>query len=175
MTKQQQSHSSPESSSWRLFCAIELPQETRAKLRDNIRKVREVCPDVAASWSRPENIHLTVKFFGDVSQKRIPTISSALSRAVQNRAPFQVTIGGSGVFPKPSLARILWIGIDDQSGKLAELIAAVQEECAAEGFEKEKWKFRPHLTIARLRKREGARKLTETHLRLKFDPAELIV
>jgi hypothetical protein len=62
---------------WRLFCAVELPQEVRAQLRDHISTLRKAVPDVAASWSRVENIHLTLKFFGNVAVDRIPAISAA--------------------------------------------------------------------------------------------------
>jgi len=161
--------------SWRLFCAIELPAHLRAKLKHHIHQLREAQPDAAASWSRPENIHLTLKFFGNVGQNRIPNISAALSRAVASDTPFQIRVGGVGVFPRPSQARVLWIGVLDPTAKLTELQEAVEQECATEGFEKEERAYRPHLTIARLRRPEGARQLAEAHLGLMFEPSELTV
>jgi 2'-5' RNA ligase len=142
-------------------------------LEEHIQLLRSEVPDAAASWSRPENVHLTLKFFGNIDQDRIPNISAALSRAVSER--FEIIVGGTGVFPKPSQARVLWIGVNDPSGKLTELQRRVEEECAVEGFEKENRAYRPHLSTARLRRPEGARELAEAHLRMGFASVEVPV
>src|SRR5262245_55525090 len=149
---------------WRVFCAVELPEAVRARLEDHIGRLRKEVPDVAASWSRVEYIHLTLKFFGNVALDRIPAISAAASRAVQEFSTFQIGVGGTGVFPKSSRAQVLWIGIDDPTGPLSALQKRFDDECLAEGFPKEERAYRPHLTIARLRKPEGARQLADAHL-----------
>jgi RNA 2',3'-cyclic 3'-phosphodiesterase len=59
---------------WRVFCAVELPEEVRVRLEDHVSRLRKQVPDVAASWSRVENIHLTLKFFGNVEVDRIQKI-----------------------------------------------------------------------------------------------------
>jgi RNA 2',3'-cyclic 3'-phosphodiesterase len=159
--------------SWRIFCAVELPDEVRVRLEDHIRRLRQAVPDVGASWSRVENIHLTLKFFGNVSVDRVPTISAAASRAVKEFSSFEIGVGTTGVFPKPSRPQVLWIGVSDPSGKLLALQQRLEEECAVEGFIKEDRAFRPHLTIARLRKPEGARRLADAHLQMEFRPAEI--
>jgi len=159
--------------SWRIFCAVELPDEVRAQLEAHIRRLRQAVPDVTASWSRVENIHLTLKFFGNVSVDRVPTIAAAASRAVKDFSPFQIGVGTTGVFPKPSRAQVLWIGVSDRSGNLLALQQRLEEECAIEGFTKEDRAFRPHLTIARLRKPEGARRLADAHLQMEFRPTEI--
>jgi 2'-5' RNA ligase len=142
-------------------------------LEEHIQLLRSEVPDAAASWSRPENVHLTLKFFGNIDQDRIQAISAAIARAVGTQ--FRISVGGSGVFPKASQARVLWIGISDPTGKLAELQRRVEDECAAQGVEKEERAFRPHLTIARLRRPDGARQLAEAHLRMGFEPNEVLV
>jgi 2'-5' RNA ligase len=154
---------------WRVFCAVELPVEVRARLEDHVSRLRKEVLDAAASWSRVENIHLTLKFFGDVEVKRIPRISEAAARAVKGFSTFQIGVGGTGVFPRASRAQVLWIGISDPSGQLTALQEKLENECAAEGFPKEDRAYRPHLTIARLRKPEGARQLADTHLQMKFE------
>src|SRR4051812_13656104 len=103
---------------WRIFCAVELPEEVRAQLRDHVQQLRETAGDAAASWTRIENIHLTLKFFGNVAVDRLPAISAAASRTVKKFSPFQITIGSTGVFPRPSRAQVLWIGVGDPEGKL---------------------------------------------------------
>lgn len=159
--------------SWRLFCAVELPQEVRKQLEEHILKLRKAVPDAAASWSRVENIHLTLKFLGNVELERIPAISAAATRAAAEFSSFRIGIGNTGVFPRPSRAQVLWIGVSDPSGNLSALQERLENECATEGFPKENRAYRPHLTIARLRRPEGARPLADTHLQMQFNAAEI--
>lgn len=154
---------------WRIFCAAELPDHVRAQLQDHIQRLRKNFSDVAASWSRVENIHLTLKFFGNVELNKLPAISAAASRTVKEFSAFQISIGNTGVFPRPSRVQVLWIGVNDPSEKLSALQKLFEEECAAVGFAKEDRAFRPHLTIARIRKPEGARRLADTHLKMQFE------
>lgn len=159
--------------SWRIFCAVELPPEVREKLQDHVVKLRKQIPDVAASWTRVENIHLTLKFFGNVIPDRIQAISNALTRATEEVKAFEINVGDVGVFPRASRAQVLWIGISDPSDKLSTLQQRIENECAAEGFPKENRAYRPHLTIARIRRPEGARSLAEAHLQHTFKPLAL--
>jgi 2'-5' RNA ligase len=142
-------------------------------MQEHVRQLRETVPDVAASWTRVENIHLTLKFFGNVAVDRIPTISAAASRVAKEFSSFPIGVGTTGVFPRPSRPQVLWIGVSDSTGKLSGLQRRLEEECEIEGFEKEDRAFRPHLTLARMRKPEGAKRLAEAHLHMQFDPAEI--
>jgi RNA 2',3'-cyclic 3'-phosphodiesterase len=142
-------------------------------MHDHVRQLREAVPDVAASWTRVENIHLTLKFFGNVAVDRIPKISAAASRAAKEFSSFPIGVGTTGVFPRPSRPQVLWIGVSDPTGKLSMLQRRLEEECEIEGFEKEDRAFRPHLTLARMRKPEGAKRLAEAHMHMQFDPAEI--
>jgi len=158
---------------WRVFCAVKLPDAVRTRLEDHVRRLRKEVPDAAASWSRVENIHLTLKFFGNVEVKQIARNSEAAERVVKQFSTFQISVGETGVFPRPSRPQVLWIGVNDPSGQLAALQEKFEEECAAEGFAKEDRAYRPHLTIARLRRPEGAHHLAETHLQMKFEPINI--
>lgn len=165
---QRQTEHGDSKAEWRTFCAVELPEEVRRQLEEHILKLRKAVPDVAASWSRVENIHLTLKFFGNVALDRIPAISAAAERAVAEFPQFPIGIGNTGVFPRPSRAQVLWIGVSDPSGKLSALQERLENECAAEGFPKEDRAYRPHLTIARIRRPDGARQFADTHLQMQF-------
>ena len=160
-------------SEWRVFCAIELPDAVRARLEDHVRRLRKEVPDAAASWSRVENIHLTLKFFGNVEVKRIEKISAAAEHVAREFSTFQIGVGETGVFPRPSRPQVLWIGVSDPSGQLNALQEKFEDECAAAGFLKENRAYRPHLTIARLRKPEGSRQLADAHLKMKFESIEI--
>lgn len=153
---------------WRVFCAVELPDEVRARFEEHIARLRKEVPDAAASWSRVENIHLTLKFFGNVDVDRVPTISAAATRTTEQFSDFEIGVGNTGVFPRPSRAQVLWIGVNDPSGQLLTLQQRFETECAAAGLEKEDRAYHPHLTIARLRKPESARRLADTHLNMSF-------
>jgi RNA 2',3'-cyclic 3'-phosphodiesterase len=158
---------------WRVFCAVELPDVVRQRLEDHVKLLRKEVPDAAASWSRVDNIHLTLKFFGNVEVKRIEKISAAAERAVKEFSTFQIAVGNTGVFPRASRPQVLWIGVSDPSGQLTALQEKFENECAAEGFPKENRAYSPHLTIARLRRPEGARHLADAHLQMKFESTEI--
>lgn len=156
------------SEEWRTFCAIELPDEVRSQLASHAKRLREAVPEASASWSKPENVHLTLKFFGNVSPDNLPLISAAASRVIKDSSSFSIRIGGTGVFPKRSRPQVLWVGVEDSSDRLADLQRRLEEEFAHEGFPKENRGYRPHLTIARLRQPEDARQLAEAHIQTKF-------
>lgn len=149
------------SDEWRVFCAIELPDQVRAQLAEHTR--------------RPENVHLTLKFFGNVRQEKLTRIADAAARVAGEFAPFPIRIGGTGVFPNASRPQVLWIGVEDPSGQLSALHRRFEEECAIAGFPKENRAYKPHLTTARLRRPENARQLAAAHLQTKFDLIEIRV
>jgi 2'-5' RNA ligase len=141
----------------------------------HIASLREAVPAAHASWSRDANLHLTLKFLGEVSQDSVQSFSVATSRAVEGSAPFTILLEQTGIFPKQGSPRVLWIGINDPEGKLGVLQSHLEEESARAGFEKEGRRFNPHLTLARLRKPQHARTLASAHKELAFDPAEITV
>jgi 2'-5' RNA ligase len=147
----------------------------RARLRDHVSRLREAVPNASASWSKPENIHLTLKFFGNVPKEKLTRISDAAARVAGEFSPFQIKVGGTGVFPKASRPQVLWIGVEDPSGRLLELQRSLEEEFAREGFAKEDRSYKPHLTIARIRRPDGARQLAQTHLQTTFGSTEIRV
>ena len=153
----------------RLFCAVELPQEIRAQAARHIVALREAAPGVRASWERQEKLHLTLKFFGDVEEDRVPQLAGALESAASLVKPFELTLRGTGAFPPSGLPRVLWLGVADPSGRLLKLHQRIEDECARSGFARERKRFNPHLTVARLRSPEGARKLASLHKELEFE------
>jgi 2'-5' RNA ligase len=158
-----------------MFCAVELPANIRKRIEEHIERLRLAVPASQPSWSRVDNIHLTLKFFGNVDTRRVGLISAALSHALSESSPFKVSIAGTGAFPGLSHPRVLWIGVNDSSNRLVQLHKRVDEECAKEGFEKEARDYRPHLTIARIRKPEGARELAEANQTFGFEEMQMPV
>lgn len=158
---------------WRLFYAFDLPDSLRSRIDDHVRRLKQAVSEVAASWSRPENIHLTVKFFGNLDQGKVPVISAAAAKVVKESSAIQIEVGETGVFPRPSRPQVLWIGVHDPSRGLAKLQQRLADEFAAAGFPKEDRAFRPHLTIARIRQPHNAGRLAQTHLAMKFSAEEI--
>ncbi|MFN2516278.1 MAG: RNA 2',3'-cyclic phosphodiesterase [Pyrinomonadaceae bacterium] len=160
---------------WRVFCAIELPQTLRKRVVQHIASLKEALPAAHASWIRDANLHLTLKFLGEVSQTSVQNFSSAASRAAERFAPFPILLNQTGVFPMHGSPRVLWIGITDLEGKLGDLHSHLEVESAQAGLDKEDRLFNPHLTIARLRKPQHARALASAHRQLPFEEGQITV
>jgi len=154
----------------RVFCAVELPEEIRAAVAAHVARLRREFPDARASWVRPEGLHITLKFIGEVAAARVEAISSAAGAAVEGLKPFRLSIEESGTFPPRGAARVLWLGVKDASGQLALLQRRLEEECAARGFPAEPRAFKPHLTAARLRTPQDAHALAAAHRNATFGP-----
>jgi 2'-5' RNA ligase len=161
--------------SWRVFCAVEIPATVRRLLLEHIARLKAAAPEAQASWSREANLHLTLKFLGEISQTLVEELSGAATRAAAGLSPFSIRLEAAGVFPNHGAPRVLWIGINDLTGKLAELQARLEHEAATAGFPKEARRFQPHLTLARLRKPQHARTLAAAHQQLAFAPQEIAV
>lgn len=157
-----------ERNTYRTFIAIEIPNDLRTTVIDYIKQLRDKVPDVSASWSREDNLHLTLKFLGDVPIARIEDVSAAASAAVCASGPFELILAGSGVFPPRGKPSVLWIGIEDPHGALQTVQQRLEEECAARGFTRDARAFHPHLTVARIRKPHGAKDLAAAHVTADF-------
>ena len=129
----------------RVFIAIDLPEQVRTDLASVERELRPTTS--SARWVAAESIHVTLKFMGEVSEKKLPSIDEALAGITWK--PFQVTVRGIGFFPGKRSPRVLWAGLKAPTMEgLAEKIETRMERF---GFEKEKRAFRPHITLARAR------------------------
>jgi RNA 2',3'-cyclic 3'-phosphodiesterase len=160
----------PDIEHWRVFVAIELSSDVRRRMTEHIERLRNAFPDVRASWTRTENLHLTLKFLGDTPVAKIEALSQAAHRAANMIGPFEIVVGGCGAFPPHGQPRVLWIGIEDPAGTLIELNAALEDECAKARFPREERPFHPHLTIARTRKPHDSRHLAAVHKEIGFEP-----
>lgn len=135
----------------RLFLAIELSDEVREAIAAFQKELESQLG--SARWVPPENLHLTIRFIGEEGPEVVEGLSRILPSQLEGIPPFTVSFRGFGCFPNPKRARILWVGVDPVPENLRRLErvgeAAVQEL----GVEPERRPFRPHLTIARLKRR----------------------
>ena len=165
---------------WRVFCAIDLPEEVKSRVAAHAARLREAFPQVRASWERPEKLHLTLKFVGDLEIARVEELSRAAGCASTSVEPFELTIAETGAFPPHGAARVLWLGVREVSGRLSSLHRSLEDECYAVGFVREPRAFKPHLTVARIRSPQDSRELADAHREATFEPqtftvSELIV
>src|SRR5258708_18245243 len=100
---------------WRVFIAIEIPASLGTRIINHIDCLRNSVPDARASWSREDNLHLTLKFLGDIPVASIEQLSAAASIAASKGEALEIVVDGCGAFPHRGQTRLLWIGIDDQS------------------------------------------------------------
>jgi 2'-5' RNA ligase len=139
---------------WRSFFAVELSAEIAAGVRRIQGGLKERAAGV--SWVRPEGIHLTLRFLGEVDPDRIEGIAGKAEEGVKGIGPFTIGIKGCGGFPNAGHPRVIWIGVDDKSGELKELQAKVEKGMEEMGFAREERGYTPHLTIGRLRSGKGS-------------------
>lgn len=138
--------SRPEAKPLRLFVAIEVPEEVRARLAEAVAPLRERFPK--ARWVPIENQHVTVKFLGSTYPRLVRWVTSTVGDVASSHAPFQTRIADLGAFPSARRARVLWAGLDDP-GSLSAAIAGGLDDSLAGEFKAEKRAFTPHLTVAR--------------------------
>lgn len=103
-------------------------------------------------WIRPQNYHFTLKFLGEVDGRMIPSIHDAAGRAASVTEPFRLTMGRIGGFPGLESPRVIYYGIEEGFEELKHLAMRIEEECERIGFEREKKRFRAHLTLARVKR-----------------------
>lgn len=151
----------------RTFICLEIPpsiKERIARLQSSLRLI-----DAQVSWVKAANIHLTIKFLGDVPATQIDGVCEAASRAAHSVSDFEIEVGGAGCFPSRKNPRVLWIGFTSISESLKRLHRSVEDELAREGFARESKSFSPHLTIGRLRSPRNSTELAEELIRKGFE------
>ena len=136
----------------RCFVAIELEEAIHQEIRRTQTLLKSNPSGRHGRWVRPEGIHLTLKFLGDVPADQIDTIAQAIRDATAGVAPFRVSYGGLGCFPNTRFPRVIWIGVEDPEGTLLRLQKAVETHLSALGYPPERRAFHPHLTLARTRR-----------------------
>jgi 2'-5' RNA ligase len=137
----------------RTFIAVEISSEVRMRAGRLIGRLEATGANVR--WVKPEQLHLTLKFLGDVDLREIPEVCAAVARATATVPPFTLRIAGAGAFPNLGHPRTVWLGADEGVGEMSVLHERIDEALAELGFRAEHRQFRPHLTIGRVRNAES--------------------
>ena len=137
----------------RTFIALELPPTVRSALRTVQQDLKQL--KLRARWVRPESIHLTLKFLGDISPGEVDPISAAMTAAANGFSPVTLAVKGIGVFPTLKRPRVIWVGLGGDVQSLLALQHRLEEELAEIGVARDKRSFKAHLTLGRIKEPPG--------------------
>jgi 2'-5' RNA ligase len=135
----------------RSFVAVEIPAEIQSALARSTARLQKSLPKPLIHWVAPQNVHLTLKFLGDVSPANLERLAEALKTEAVAHETFDMSVGGLGAFPNPLRARVIWIGLEAPAALMA-LLRGVEAVTARLGYTSEDRLFSPHLTIGRVGK-----------------------
>ena len=145
----------------RTFIAVNIPVDIKQNLQEEIDRLRALIRGENVRWVRPEGIHLTLKFLGEISNSSLGEIHQTLEREIEKHPTCTLRVGGFGCFPNHRRPRVLWIGITEDKGTLAQVQSSIHEKLVPLGFEKEEKPFHPHLTLGRVRRNVSMSDLTQ--------------
>ena len=131
----------------RAFLAIDLDDDLKPKINRIIKEFKQI--DAKIKYVELTNLHLTLKFFGDIDTNGLELLEDAIERVVSDFKPFDIKIKGCGAFPNTNRIKVIWVGIDDDT-IIKDLHAKLDKEFVKLGFDKDK-KFSTHLTIGRMK------------------------
>lgn len=141
----------------RCFLAIELSAEIHRRLAGLQERLGSL--GRAVRWTRTDQIHLTLKFLGEVADDRVPSVCDAAAAVADRYEPFELEVGETGCFPAAGAARIVWVGVVNPPPALIDCQQACEKAYAKLGFKPENRKYIPHLTIGRVRDPRASREI----------------
>jgi 2'-5' RNA ligase len=140
-----------EGEQFRLFIAVTLPEEVKAKLAAAQAELRQALPAPSVRWTRREQLHLTLKFLGDVDAALVRPLEEAIRAACRGFSALQLCIERLGCFPDLRYPRVVWTGVQDQAGQLPRLQQAVDAATRSFTAEQKEERFTGHITVARIK------------------------
>lgn len=146
----------------RTFIAIAISEEIKNTLSQIESHLKYAGADV--KWVKPESVHLTLKFLGEIDEKKAAEVTAVLDSIARSVKPFKVSIKDIGAFPKIEHPRVVWVGLDRGAAEITALAVRIDEALSRIGFAKEVRPFSPHLTIGRVRSPLNNDKLKEKML-----------
>lgn len=151
----------------RSFLALPISAGLAERLRQVIHDLELAGADV--KWVRPENIHLTVKFLGDMEPPQLEAVSAVLERCCPSFERLCCRLEGIGAFPELRQPKILWAGLNDPQGKIQAVVETLEGELAKAGIPREDRPFKSHLTLGRMRSHRGLAGLLDSMGRIRLD------
>jgi 2'-5' RNA ligase len=135
----------------RLFVSLNLPAALRERLAQWQSEFRSRLQMDGLRWVKPDQIHLTLRFFGNLPRDAVGTLQQILGKVCEQAAPFQLRVEGVGCFPDLKRPRVVWVGVTGDLAPLHGLQRQIIQATATWGESEAEQKFHPHLTIARVK------------------------
>jgi 2'-5' RNA ligase len=143
----------------RTFIALPLPEEIKnflANIQDELKPL-----NLDAKWVEPQNIHLTLKFLGEIKEEKLPLIKKIMDDLCKDTENFKISLSYLGTFPPKGIPRVIWVGIEEGEKQTKDLAQKLEEKLKGIGIPKEKRPFSSHITLARLRSSKNTKSLIE--------------
>ncbi len=134
----------------RTFVAVELAPAVKQEVRQLIRRLQST--QAAVKWVEEENLHITLKFLGEIDNQQVPLVCQAVARTVSSYDPFELELKGLGAFPRLERPRVLWVGVGRGSERLVQLQSELDLRLQELGYPLETRPYEPHLTIGRVKR-----------------------
>jgi len=137
----------------RTFIAIEIPEPIKlsiAKIQEEL--IRE---NAHITWVKPQNIHITLKFLGEIEESLVDNLSTVLTAVTHQTQPFAVEIQRIGAFPNLKRPKVIWIGAKSENNAMENLALTIEDKVSRLGFEIENRPFKAHLTLGRVKDMSG--------------------
>ena len=148
----------------RAFLAVDLPASLRPVLSQAQEELKKAGADV--KWAPVGNIHITLKFFGNITDTQVVDISEAVAAAALDQKPFSLTVTAAGAFPSPKSPRVLWLGVGGDLDIMRDFHRRLEAGFAILGFPPEDRPFAPHLTLGRVKSPAGRVELSRSLVHL---------
>lgn len=137
----------------RTFIAIDFDAAVKKQLAALVGRLKTRCPKL--KWVEPSQMHLTIKFLGEIGDQQVVSVATALGGLASECQPFDITVEELGCFPPSGGVDVVWVGIKEPGGQLAGCQARCEDLMEGLGFARERRRFSPHLTLARNRNPAG--------------------
>jgi RNA 2',3'-cyclic 3'-phosphodiesterase len=155
----------------RAFIAIELPQEIKDNLSRLQGKLKTAGADV--KWVEPKNIHLTLKFLGEIEEQTQTRIAAKLKEIAGNQRAFFISLFSCGAFPGINSPRVIWLGIEQGDQEVKTIAGAIETQLESIGIPKETRAFSSHITLGRTRSSKNRRELAQALSELSLKPLQV--
>ncbi len=144
----------------RVFIAVRVTQ----KIIDSAVKIQEklTVPDCKVKWVEPYNLHVTLKFIGETDEKNFAAVENIMNGVFKKIKPFDVSFRGCGVFPNTQSPRVVWVGIGEGEQFLKSITEKLNDTLAMLNVPSEEWRFAGHLTLGRIKGRQGVGSLLQS-------------
>ena len=158
----------------RTFIAVEVSPAIRTRLVAMQREFASTAQEV--KWVEEENLHVTLKFLGQVDEREVHTVCRLVQEAVAGQAPFDMTVAGIGAFPNAKRPRVIWAGVTAGGPELIRIHADLERALRAQGYPREDRPYTPHITLGRIRQiQPNAQLATELEQHQGWDGGQTVV